>query len=163
MNFSNSMNTVGQSVTNSFNVKLQPEQFERGYLTNKFKENSAAYETDGFYRSRAPKSVDFHGKTMYGKMGDFGRSGYGKIGGIGNGGFGQTGIGNAGFGQTGIGNAGYGQTGTGYGQTGGFGNGGFSKTGYSQSGVSQGLSLVGSEYNRYVPRHVNSSVFDFYQ
>ena len=140
MNFSNSMNTVGQTVTNSFNVKLQPEQFERGYLTNKFKENSAAYETDGFYRSRAPKSVDFHGKTMYGRMGtDFGRTGFGKTGGLSNAGGLQNG---GGFGNTG-----------GFGNAGGFGNGGFAKTGFSQAG---------SEYNRYVPRHLNSTVYDFY-
>lgn len=140
MNFSNSMNTVGQTVTNSFNVKLQPEQFERGYLTNKFKENSAAYETDGFYRSRAPKSVDFHGKTMYGRMGtDFGRTGFGKTGGLSNAGGLQNG---GGFVNTG-----------GFGNAGGFGNVGFAKTGFSQ---------VGSEYNRYVPRHLNSTVYDFY-
>lgn len=122
------MNTVGQTVTNSFNVKLQPEQFERGYLTNKFKENSAAYETDGFYRSRAPKSVDFHGKTMQGRMGtDFGRTGFDKTGG---------------FGKTG-----------GLGNVSGFGNTGFAKTGFNQ---------VGGDYNRYVPRHLNSTVHDFY-
>jgi hypothetical protein len=122
MNFSNSMNTVGQTVTNSFNVKLQPEQFDRGYLTNKFKENSAAYETDGFYRSRAPKSVDFHGKTVYGRMSnDFGRTGFEKTGGFTN--------------------------------TAGFGKAGFAQTGFTQ---------VGNGHNKYVPRHLNSTVYDFY-
>lgn len=37
MNFSNSMNSIGHTVTNSFNVKLQPDQFERTQMTNKFR------------------------------------------------------------------------------------------------------------------------------
>ena len=57
------------------------------------------------------------------------------------------------FGRTGFGKTGGLQNTGGLGNTGGFGNGEFVKTGFSQAG---------NEYNRYVPRHLNSTVYDFY-